>query len=100
MKFKRWQEPHVEEALRTNRVVILAGPRQCGKTTTANVLLEKNEGFAFYSLDDAEILAAAKTDPRGFLQRNCKTMIIDEIQRAPELLTAIKKTVDFNSSYG
>lgn len=96
--FKRWQEHNIKSALKNRRVVILSGSRQCGKTTTSKVMADKNS--IYRTLDDFTLLQAAKNDPQGFVKLSKGTMIIDEIQRVPELITAIKKAVDENTRYG
>ena len=70
---------------------MIAGPRQSGKTTLAEEIA--NKGRPFLTLDDATQLDAAKRDPVGFL-RDVDRAVIDEVQRAPELLLAIKTEVD------
>ncbi|MDR2268116.1 MAG: ATP-binding protein [Holosporaceae bacterium] len=101
MKFKRWQENSLVESLKTSRVTILAGARQCGKTTIANQLASAAAGdIDFRSLDDVAMLTSARADPHGFVHHNKRTLIIDEIQRAPDLLMAIKKEVDENPAHG
>lgn len=72
-------------------MVLLAGPRQAGKTTLARALAEKSR--AYLTLDDATTLSAAQSDPAG-LVRGLDQAIIDEVQRAPDLLLAIKESVD------
>lgn len=72
-------------------MVLLAGPRQAGKTTLARVLAEKSR--TYLTLDDATTLSAAKSDPAGLI-RELDQVIIDEVQRAPDLLLAIKESVD------
>jgi predicted AAA+ superfamily ATPase len=89
----RWQTPGVLEALQTRRVVILEGARQCGKTTLAKSL-QASTGAIYRTLDDVALKAAARADPHGFVAHGAGLMVIDEIQRAPELLQAIKKEVD------
>lgn len=96
--FKRWQEENIKSALNTRRIIILSGSRQCGKTTTSKVIADKNS--IYRTLDDSTLLQAAKNDPQGFVKLSKGTMIIDEIQRVPELITAIKKVVDENTRYG
>ena len=78
-------------ALTDTPVVMLIGPRQCGKTTLVQQFASK--GFAYVTLDDDTVLAAARSDPAGFV-RGFQTVAIDEVQRAPELLRAIKLAVD------
>ncbi|MEO3435378.1 ATP-binding protein [Inquilinus sp. CAU 1745] len=72
-------------------MVLIVGPRRAGKTTLVRKLAEV--GRAYITLDDQTVLEAAQSDPAGFIRGLDKT-IIDEIQRAPDLLLAIKKTVD------
>lgn len=95
---ERWQEKSIQSALNTRRVVILSGSRQCGKTTTSKAIVSKNA--IYRTLDDATLLKAAKNDPKGFITQSDGTMIIDEVQRVPELIMAIKKAVDENTRYG
>ena len=95
---KRWQENSLKDALNSRRVVILSGARQCGKTTTSKTIVDND--CIFRTLDDTTLLTAAQSDPKSFIKHSKKTMIIDEVQRVPELITAIKKTVDENTKYG
>ena len=95
--YKRLITPRVEEALADTRVVMLAGPRQAGKTTLARQLADK--GRAYLTLDDATTLAAARSDPTGFV-RGLNRATIDEVQRAPDLLLAIKSAVDQDATPG
>lgn len=81
----------IREALQDTRVVLLAGPRQAGKTTLARILAEKSR--TYLTLDDATTLSAARSDPAGLI-RELDQVIIDEVQRAPALLLAIKESVD------
>lgn len=79
------------EAVADTRVVLLCGPRQSGKTTLAQQIAGTD--LPFYTLDDAITLNAAATDPIGFV-RGLDRAVIDEIQRVPDLLLAIKISVD------
>lgn len=89
--------PHVETALSDTRVVLIAGPRQAGKTTLARQFA--GAGRPYLTLDDAATLQAARTDPVGFI-RGLKRAVIDEVQRAPELMLAIKESVDTDQEPG
>lgn len=89
--YPRFVERRIRDALTDTRVVLLVGPRQSGKTTLAQKLA--GEGMTFLTLDNATTLDAARTDPVGFV-RGLDHAIIDEIQRAPDLLLAIKESVD------
>jgi predicted AAA+ superfamily ATPase len=70
---------------------LLAGPRQAGKTTLVRQVADK--GLHYLTLDDELTLLSARADPVGMI-RHLDRAVIDEIQRAPGLLLAIKKSVD------
>lgn len=89
--YPRLLAPRIAEALRDTPVVLLTGPRQAGKTTLARQMA--GEGSRYLTLDDELVLLAARQDPAGLI-RSLDRAIIDEVQRAPELLLAIKKQVD------
>lgn len=95
--YERFAKSRIEEALADTRVVLISGPRQSGKTTLATDIAA--EEIPFFTLDDATVLAAANDDPVGFL-RGMDRAVIDEIQRAPDLLLAIKTEVDRDKSPG
>jgi predicted AAA+ superfamily ATPase len=78
-------------ALSDTPVVCLLGPRQSGKTTLARALASR---YGYVSLDDPDALALARGDPNGFMASLPDPVILDEIQRAPELLRSIKLSVD------
>lgn len=83
----------VEEALSDTRVVILNGARQTGKSTLAECCLRDHEDAIKRFLDDPRSRASAIADPVAFLD-SPGTMLIDEVQRVPDLWLAIKNTVD------
>ncbi len=89
--YPRIAESHVRTALRDTRVVAISGPRQSGKTTLARRFV--GQGRTYLTLDNQPTLAAARSDPVAFI-RNLDRAIIDEVQRAPDLLPAIKHSVD------
>lgn len=89
--YKRLVEHRAKEALSDTPVVLIVGPRRAGKTTLVQKMGE--EGRSYVTLDDQTVLDAARSDPAGFV-RGFDRAIIDEVQRAPELLLAIKKAVD------
>ncbi len=72
---------------------MIVGPRQCGKSTLAEVIAHER-GARQVTLDDAGRRAAANADPTGFIEQLELPAIIDEFQKAPELLPAIKSRVD------
>ena len=89
--FERFVKRRAAEALADTPVVLIVGPRRAGKTTLVRKMGEA--GRTYVTLDDQTVLEAARSDPTGFI-RGQDRAIIDEIQRAPDLLLAIKKTVD------
>ena len=89
--FRRFSALRVTAALKDTPVVMINGPRQCGKTTLVRDFADASR--AYYTLDDDTVLQAARDDPAGFV-RGLDRAIIDEVQRAPDLLRAIKKSVD------
>lgn len=91
--YPRFAESCLTEALADTPVVLIHGPRQCGKTTLAQ-RVGKARGYSYFSFDDAVALAAAQADPAGFVDDLPERAILDEVQRAPQLFTAIKASVD------
>lgn len=83
----------------------MTGPRQVGKTTMLKHLMEQEAAAtgaarSYISLDNTSILQVAKSDPALFLQRYRPPVLIDEIQKAPELLPYIKEIVDSRDETG
>ena len=91
--YPRFAESSLNEALADTPVVLIHGPRQSGKTTLAQKVGEVR-GYSYFSLDDNVVLASAQADPVGFVGDLPERTILDEIQRAPGLFTAIKTAVD------
>ncbi len=90
--FQRDLAPSVMEALKEMPVVVITGMRQTGKTT----FLQKQPELTnrrFVTFDDFPQLASAKADPDRFANSD-EPITIDEAQKCPEILTAIKKVVD------
>lgn len=81
----------IDIALTDNPIVLLIGPRQCGKTTLMRKYAKQDRKY--FTLDDETTLHIATNDPTGFI-RDLDSVIIDEVQRAPNILLAIKKSVD------
>jgi uncharacterized protein len=88
---ERFSAGRIATALADTPVVMLIGPRQCGKTTLVRQFVDR--GREYVTLDDDTVLEAARNDPAGFV-RGFDLVAIDEVQRAPELLRAIKLSVD------
>jgi predicted AAA+ superfamily ATPase len=89
--FPRFAADRVTTALKDTPVVMVNGPRQCGKTTLVREFTSRNR--TYITLDDDTALESVRNDPSGFV-RGLDMAVVDEVQRAPELLRAIKKSVD------
>lgn len=96
--YPRWQKAIIQQMMSERRVLLLTGPRQSGKTTLARELSSVQTEYR--TLDDGTLRAAAETDPQGFIKHTTRTLIIDEVQRVPSLLPAIKKAVDEDTRPG
>ena len=88
----RAASPLLEQALRALRVVVITGPRQAGKSTFVEHH-PRLRGRPFLSLDDPSVLRRARDDVSAFV-RSEPRMTIDEVQRVPDLVLAIKDAVD------
>ena len=86
-------ETVVNQVTKEYPVVLVTGPRQVGKTTMLQKLMENTER-SYVSLDDLNERSIAKNDPELFLQLHKPPILIDEVQYAPELFTYIKLHVD------
>ena len=91
--YPRFAGAGVLAALADSPVVLLHGPRQCGKTTLAK-LVGARKGYAYITFDDDVARAGAESDPAGFVDRLPPRVILDEVQRVPSLFTAVKAAVD------
>lgn len=95
--FRRTITVKFEKAIKRSPVVLITGPRQSGKTTLVKSICK---GYQYITFDDIRYLQAAKNDPLGFIQVLKKPVILDEIQRVPELFLSIKQDVDENRVNG
>jgi len=90
--YNRWLTPLLQQAIEETSVVVLTGARQVGKST----LLLNEEPFRnwrFLSMDDFDVLRQAKIQPEA-LWAGADRIILDEVQKVPELLSAVKRVVD------
>lgn len=92
--FHRFIEDIVFEALEVMPIILLRGARQSGKTTLVKSIAKKDPDYQYLTFDHLPVLTAAKEDPSGFINRVEKPVILDEIQKVPELFLPIKMDVD------
>ena len=108
--YPRFAEKCLKEALEDSPVVLIQGPRQCGKTTLAQMVStsENPDGrklppsslsgvpgdYTYFSFDDEVVRAGAESDPLGFVSELPDRVILDEVQRVPALFAALKLEVD------
>lgn len=95
----RYCEKKVKDALADTPVVVISGPRQSGKTTLAKQI--QKDDYLYITLDDVTQFNAAKHDPVNFIRGlNGRRIILDEVQRVPDLFLVIKQIVDENRQAG
>lgn len=93
--YQRYIAKPLIEALKDTPVILINGARQTGKSTLCRQLVKAGSfDGQIMTMDDPTTLSAAQADPLGFLQNLSPHVIIDEVQRAPELFLSIKKLVD------
>ena len=103
----RFIESRFAEALEDSPVVLIQGPRQCGKTTFAQMVCAPeflpsgtdpggptSRGYSYLSFDDDVVRLGAEIDPMGFISDLPERIVLDEVQRVPGLFTALKLEVD------
>lgn len=86
--------PLVREALGDTPAVVLNGPRQAGKSTLAKEIAAEVPRARYLSFDDPEVVVAAVADPRSFVRQAPGLLVVDELQRVPELTLALKAEID------
>ncbi len=96
----RFAENSIRAALSDTPVVFLQGARQVGKSTLVQEIADQHRGQEYLTLDSTLVHSAAASDPDGFIAGLPESVIIDEIQRVPELALAIKRSVDQNRKPG
>lgn len=84
----------IVESLKDFPAVLLNGARQVGKSTLAEEICDKKIIDHYLTLDDIENLESARSDPDGFINQFEGSIAIDEVQKAPDLLRAIKRSID------
>lgn len=97
LSFQRLLKPRIFEAMSDTPVVVITGPRQSGKTTLSKQWV--NQDFQYITLDDELTALSAQEDPTKLIN-SYKKIVIDEVQRVPSLLKAIKISVDENRKPG
>ena len=107
--FSRYAERPLAEALEDSPVVLIHGPRQCGKTTLAQMVCAPatvtaggpgSRQYDYLSFDDEVVRGGAQADPMGFVAGLPEQVILDEVQRVPALFSALKMEVDRHRAPG
>lgn len=89
--YERILTPRLVSAFASYRAIVLLGPRQSGKTTLARAAFPQ---FDYVSLEDPDQRHLATSDPRGFFDHHRGSLILDEVQRAPDLLSYLQGILD------
>lgn len=97
---ERHARPLVVEALHDTRVVFVMGARQVGKSTLVSIVAEQDHPARLLTLDDRATRDTALADPTGFVAALDGPVVLDEVQRAPDLLLAVKEAVDRDTRPG
>lgn len=97
--YSRHIQPCLLEALADSPVVLVHGPRQCGKSTLARAVGDA-AGYSYITFDDDVLRAAATADPVSFTANLGNRVVLDEVQRVPGLFTSIKAAVDRDRTPG
>ena len=111
--YRRYADRLLTEALEDSPAVLIHGPRQCGKTTLAQVVCAPKQArwegklitweggpvtqgteYAYISFDDDVVRGGAEADPMGFVSALPERVILDEVQRVPGLFAALKLDID------
>ena len=98
--FHRHNRKLIVEGLEDTPAVFVTGARQVGKTTLTQAIAAREHALVRVNLDDDDVRIAAQQDPVGFLASLPGPSLIDEVQRAPDLLLAIKSVVDSDPEPG
>lgn len=99
MFYPRYLKSKLLKFIKASPITLLTGGRQTGKTTLVKEFAD-SEGYQYISFDNLRYLASARQDPMGFLDQYSSPLIIDEIQRVPELALPLKLKVDENRRPG
>ena len=97
--YQRFAASLLKVSLADSPIVLIHGPRQCGKSTLARQVGDEL-GYAYITFDDDIARAAAQTDPAGYVAELPARVIIDEVQRVPALFLALKRVVDNKRNSG
>jgi predicted AAA+ superfamily ATPase len=98
--FPRYDRELVTLALQDTRIVLVVGARQVGKSTLTQDIAQTDHPAQSLTLDDKTTRDAANGDPTGFVAGLSGPVLIDEVQRSPDLLLAIKEAVDADQTPG
>ena len=95
--YSRWQTETIKSRLTARRAVLLTGARQSGKSFIARELAAADD-IEYRNLDNPAIQRYADTDPRNFVKHNQQLLLLDEIQRVPDLLHHLKQQIEADNA--
>ncbi|MFZ5376206.1 MAG: ATP-binding protein [Patescibacteria group bacterium] len=88
---KRLIASHIDRLKKKFPVIVVTGPRQSGKTTLIRKIFSD---YQYFNLENPETLGIVENDPAGFINANTQKIIIDEVQRAPQLVSYIQAAIE------
>lgn len=98
--FARGIQEELRDILSVSRAAAIIGPRQAGKSTLARQLQQAGAVPNYFTLDDEATRTAALADPDGFALSLPRPAVIDEVQRAPDVMLAVKQILDQDQTPG
>ncbi len=96
--YPRYILSRLQAAINDSPVVLIHGPRQSGKTTLARTM--EASGYGYLNFDDPALVEQALADPVTFVRALPEQVILDEVQRVPQIFSALKMEVDRNRQPG
>ncbi len=94
MLIERLLQDKITESLKNFPTVLLTGSRQVGKSTLASIITKSSWKANYLTFDDRTTLDAALYDPDGFILANKTPLVIDEVQKVPDIFRCIKLNID------
>lgn len=91
---------NIKAALKDTPAILINGARQTGKSTLAKSITSNTKGAEYFTMDDIVTMNSAMNDPDDFISSFNMPVVLDEVQKVPQLFPAIKKSIDNNRKPG